>query len=73
MFVMMIMIVGRMTDMTTEQAMKIADRFSGDEVQRLEIAIELLKANEEGYKEAMKDTGDCLDRIQAGDPRKEVK
>lgn len=73
MFVMMIMIVGRMTDMTTEQAMTIADRFSGDEVQRLEIAIELLKANEEGYKEAMKDTSDCLGRIQSGDPRKEVK
>jgi len=59
--------------MTTEQAMTIADRFSGDEVQRLEIAIELLKANEEGYKEAMQDTQDCLDRIQSGDSRKEEK
>lgn len=59
--------------MTTEQAMKIADRFPGDEVARMGFAIELLKANEEGYEEAMQDTSDCLGRIQAGDPRKEVK
>jgi hypothetical protein len=60
-------------DMTTEQAMKIADKFPGDEVARLGFAIELLKANEEGYKEAMQDTQDCLDRVQASDPAKEKK
>ena len=55
--------------MTEDEARKIAKRFFVSEENQLDLMIELLKANEEGYTEAMQDTNDCLGRIQAGKPK----
>ena len=54
--------------MTTEDAKAIAERYAKDEVSVLGLTIDILKANEMGYKEANDDLNEVWDRITAGKP-----
>ena len=54
--------------MTTEDAKSIAKKYVKDEVSVLSLTIDLLKANEMGYKEANDDLNEVWDRITAGKP-----
>ena len=56
--------------MTTEDAKSIAEKYVKDEVAVLGLTIDLLKANEMGYKEANDDLNEVWDRITAGKPTK---
>jgi hypothetical protein len=57
-------------EMTTEDAKSIAEKYVKDEVAVLGLTIDLLKANEMGYKEANDDLNEVWDRITAGKPTK---